>query len=196
MYLLHATSLAGVHITKALASASGNFRRLAILTSAKTASTKTELLAELRFQGVEVIVGDLANDAFLKETFQGAGVPGVPLLESPAYLADGQSDETYIHSAGNLDLANCHTCGTLYYFFADFEIIVSALGRNALHLQPHVVDIVAALPKLPNGHVRRFYPSEYGTDIRYDDKTSPHGKSFRKEKKMENSVLAYWNRTL
>lgn len=36
---------------------------------------------------------------------------------------------------------------------------MSALGRNALHLQGRLVDLFASLPKLPSGHARRFYPS-------------------------------------
>ncbi|KAL7004138.1 hypothetical protein EMMF5_006315 [Cystobasidiomycetes sp. EMM_F5] len=58
--------------------------------------------------------------------------------------------------------------------FKEYDVIVSALGRNALQLQSRLVDLIAALPPLSSGRPRRLYPSEYGTDIRYDPKTSPH----------------------
>jgi len=60
--------------------------------------------------------------------------------------------------------------------FEGFDAVVSALGRGALHLQTRLVDLYAGLPKLSSGYPRRFYPSEYGTDIRYDPVTSPHEK--------------------
>lgn len=63
--------------------------------------------------------------------------------------------------------------------FKEYDVIVSALGRNALQLQSRLVDLIAALPPLSSGRPRRLYPSEYGTDIRYDPKTSPHGKMLR-----------------
>jgi len=53
--------------------------------------------------------------------------------------------------------------------FSGFDTIISALGRGALHLQPSLVSIAASLTP-----PRRFFPSEYGTDIRYSATTSPH----------------------
>jgi len=53
--------------------------------------------------------------------------------------------------------------------FAGFDTIISALGRSALHLQPELINIAASLTP-----PKRFFPSEYGTDIRYDPVTSPH----------------------
>lgn len=50
-----------------------------------------------------------------------------------------------------------------------FDTIISAAGRNAILTQIPILEIAETI-----GSVKRFYPSEYGTDIEYDPKTSPN----------------------
>ncbi|KAJ3036267.1 hypothetical protein HDV00_002923 [Rhizophlyctis rosea] len=64
------------------------------------------------------------------------------------------------------DISDPHS---LKKHFEGFDTIISALGRNVLHLQVGLIDVAASLPS-----PIRFYTSEYGTDIRYDPETSPH----------------------
>jgi len=49
-----------------------------------------------------------------------------------------------------------------------FDTIISAVGRNAILIQIPLLEIAESVPT-----VKRFFPSEYGTDIEYDSKTSP-----------------------
>ncbi|KAJ3048558.1 hypothetical protein HK097_010433 [Rhizophlyctis rosea] len=69
--------------------------------------------------------------------------------------------------------------------FAGFDTVVSALGRAALHVQLDLVDVLATItPSI------RFYPSEYGTDIRYDPETSPHEIPHQQKLKVRAKVEA------
>lgn len=49
-----------------------------------------------------------------------------------------------------------------------FDTVVSAAGRNAILTQIPILEVAETVDT-----VKRFYPSEYGTDIEYDPKTSP-----------------------
>jgi len=49
-----------------------------------------------------------------------------------------------------------------------FDTVISAVGRNAILSQIPVFEIAEDVPT-----VKRIFPSEYGTDIEYDTKTSP-----------------------
>ncbi|EJU04125.1 NADP-binding protein [Dacryopinax primogenitus] len=118
--LIGSTGTIGYHILHAFLPKVASFKRVAIFTSQNTVGTKKELVDKVKASGVEVIVGDLGNEAQVKETFSG------------------------------------------------FDTIVSALGRGALHLQSNLISIAASLTP-----PKRFFPSEYGTDIRYSPVTSP-----------------------
>jgi nucleoside-diphosphate-sugar epimerase len=50
-----------------------------------------------------------------------------------------------------------------------FDTIISAAGRNAILTQIPILEVAESVST-----VKRFYPSEYGTDIEYDLKTSPN----------------------
>ena len=157
----------GQHITSALAGSRKSFQRVAIFTSPSTVQNKRDFIAKLEKHDVEVIQGDLGSDADVKKAFEGMHV----------CEREGGEEENV--------LMKCMSKA----------LMLSALGRGALHLQTRLVDLYAALPKLSSGYPRRFYPSgerttmihlylraygvvpEYGTDIRYDPVTSPHGQS-------------------
>ncbi|RMZ92753.1 hypothetical protein DV736_g63, partial [Chaetothyriales sp. CBS 134916] len=49
-----------------------------------------------------------------------------------------------------------------------FDTIVNAFGRNAILEQIPLLDLAESTPS-----VRRFFPSEYGTDIEYDETSPP-----------------------
>ncbi|KZO98759.1 NAD(P)-binding protein [Calocera viscosa TUFC12733] len=119
--LIGSTGTIGYHILQAFLPKVASFKRVAIFTSQNTVESKKDLIAQVKAAGAEVLVGDLGNEAQVKETFAG------------------------------------------------FDTIISALGRGALHLQPGLISIAASLTP-----PKRFFPSEYGTDIRYDPVTSPH----------------------
>jgi len=69
--LLGATGTIGLHILGAFKNSVHSFKRVAILTSQKTFEAKESLMSDLKQHGVEVIVGDITNDEFLKEIFAG-----------------------------------------------------------------------------------------------------------------------------
>ncbi|ETN44626.1 uncharacterized protein HMPREF1541_10296 [Cyphellophora europaea CBS 101466] len=50
-----------------------------------------------------------------------------------------------------------------------FDTVISAAGRNAILTQIPILEVAESVET-----VKRFYPSEYGTDIEYDAQTSPH----------------------
>lgn len=54
---------------------------------------------------------------------------------------------------------------------ADYDTVISALGRSAILLQIPLLRLAEASPTIDT-----FYPSEYGTDIEYNSTTSPHEK--------------------
>ncbi|RAL16770.1 aromatic alcohol reductase [Aspergillus homomorphus CBS 101889] len=109
-----ATGNIGSYITQALLDARPHFGRFAIFTSPNSLQTKTEVLDKLRRQGVDILVGDIANADEVRKAY------------------------------------------------ADFDTVVSALGRDALAAQIPLIELAAA-----SASVRRFLPSEYGTDIEY-----------------------------
>lgn len=49
-----------------------------------------------------------------------------------------------------------------------FDTVISAAGRNAILSQIPILEVAESIET-----VKRFYPSEYGTDIEFDPKTSP-----------------------
>lgn len=49
-----------------------------------------------------------------------------------------------------------------------FDTVISAAGRNAILTQIPLLEVAEQTP-----NIKRFFPSEYGTDIEYDAKTSP-----------------------
>ncbi|KAK4898263.1 hypothetical protein LTR27_004270 [Elasticomyces elasticus] len=55
--------------------------------------------------------------------------------------------------------------------YKDYDTIVNAAGRNAILSQ---IDLLRWAEQTPN--IKRFFPSEYGTDIEYSPETSPHEK--------------------
>ena len=69
--IIGATGVIGTPITKAIVSAKSDFGRIAILTSEKTASQKTDLISPLKQSGVEVLTGDLTNESDVKKAYRG-----------------------------------------------------------------------------------------------------------------------------
>lgn len=51
---------------------------------------------------------------------------------------------------------------------ADIDTVVSCVGRNAIDKQ------IPLIKWAIESGVKRFFPSEYGTDIEYNPETSPH----------------------
>jgi len=47
--------------------------------------------------------------------------------------------------------------------YKDYDTVVSAVGRNVI---AHQIDLIRLAEQTPN--IKRFFPSEYGTDIEYD----------------------------
>lgn len=72
--LIGCTGAAGKPIAQSLADASGDFDRVAVLTSDASTPSKKALLDPWKAKGVEIIVGDLADDAFVTALFEGAPV--------------------------------------------------------------------------------------------------------------------------
>ncbi|KAH9832804.1 Isoflavone reductase P3 [Teratosphaeria destructans] len=118
-----ATGLIGEHITKAIVD-SKKFKRIGIFTSNNTVWTKSEEIAALKAQGVEVFAGNLTSPDAAKEAYNG------------------------------------------------FDTIVSAVGRPIIHDQVKLIEWADQHPD-----VKRFFPSEFGTDIEYGPESAqekPH----------------------
>lgn len=71
--IIGSTGTIGYHITRSFLSKCQleDFRRVAVLTSEKTRNTKENVIQEYRQGGVEIILGDISNDAQMSGIFQG-----------------------------------------------------------------------------------------------------------------------------
>ncbi|PYH46250.1 isoflavone reductase family protein [Aspergillus saccharolyticus JOP 1030-1] len=72
--------------------------------------------------------------------------------------------------------------------YADFDTVVSALGRTAIAAQIPLIELAAATPS-----VRRFLPSEYGTDIEYGP-ASKHEKPHQAKLKVRAALASVRDR--
>jgi uncharacterized protein YbjT (DUF2867 family) len=146
LLLLGATGYIGTDILEQVIKAKESFGRIAILTSPSTAQNKAEVLAKLKNQGVEVIIGDTSNSS---------------------------------------DLLNA---------FNDIDTVISAAGRPIIAQQIDWINIAIQAPS-----VKRFFPSEYGTDIEYDASSAnevPHQQKLKvraalREQEKEGKGLEY-----
>lgn len=69
--LFGATGLIGTHILEAIIQSKESFNRVAIYTSPGTVQNKPDALDALRKRGVEVIVGEIADEKKVEEAYQG-----------------------------------------------------------------------------------------------------------------------------
>ncbi|KAK5109250.1 hypothetical protein LTR62_007232 [Meristemomyces frigidus] len=109
-----ATGLIGEHITQAILDKKENFQRIGIYISDNTLWTKSDDIARLKSEGVEIFSGNLTSRGAINEALNG------------------------------------------------FDTVVSCVGRAIIHHQVQLVE-------LADNHqdVKKFFPSEYGTDIEY-----------------------------
>ncbi|KAN0101431.1 isoflavone reductase family protein [Hyaloscypha variabilis] len=146
LLLLGATGYIGSYILEQIIKAKSSFGRIAIFTSPSTATTKSEKLEALKEDGVEVIIGDAADEEALVKAFDG------------------------------------------------IDTVISAAGRPIIAQQ--ITWINAAL-RAPS--VKRFFPSEYGTDVEYDESSKnevPHQQKLKvraklREQEKEGKGLEY-----
>ena len=66
-----ATGAIGSHIIDALVDARADYERLAIFTSPATVKNKSDLIAQLKSKGVEIIVGDLKSEEQVRKAYEG-----------------------------------------------------------------------------------------------------------------------------
>jgi uncharacterized protein YbjT (DUF2867 family) len=78
--VLGSTGVIGKVLVNALINAKGNFERIGIFTSADTARSKAALLETFKAQGVDIIIGDLYNEADVLEAYKGDVVPASSYL--------------------------------------------------------------------------------------------------------------------
>jgi 1-deoxy-D-xylulose 5-phosphate reductoisomerase len=71
LLLFGATGQIGTFILDALLSARDNFERIAIFTSQNTAETKADSLAQLKKNGVEIIVGEISDEEAVGKAYEG-----------------------------------------------------------------------------------------------------------------------------
>jgi uncharacterized protein YbjT (DUF2867 family) len=69
--LFGATGQIGSFILDAILSARDKFERVAIFTSQNTVDTKGDLLTQLKKSGVEIIVGDISDEAAVGKAYEG-----------------------------------------------------------------------------------------------------------------------------
>ncbi|KAF2105966.1 hypothetical protein BDV96DRAFT_607755 [Lophiotrema nucula] len=70
--------------------------------------------------------------------------------------------------------------------FADYDTVISALGRNVILTQIPLLDIAEAAPS-----IHTFYPSEYGTDIEYGPESPnepPHQLKLKVRKHIRENI--------
>ena len=122
-----ATGVIGTYIINELTKElqAGTFDRLAIFTSQNTVDTKADTIQNLKSQGVEIFIGDVADKDYVRGVLDGSIKPtsGTPRSKP-------------------------------------FDTIISAAGRNAILTQIPILEIAESTPT-----VKRFFTSEYGTDI-------------------------------
>jgi NmrA-like family len=137
LLVIGATGLIGTHILAQILLAKSSFGRIAIFTSPTTASTKADLLSNLKNSGVEVIVGDTSRSSDLLKAFEG------------------------------------------------IDTVISAAGRAIIAQQLDWIDAATAAPS-----VKRFFPSEYGTDVEYDETSKgevPHQQKLKVRAKLREA---------
>jgi hypothetical protein len=86
--VLGATGVIGRYIIKAIATAAPtSFDRVAIFTSQNTIDTKEKQIQWLKDHGVEIIIGDLNDEARVREAYQGTLLSPAPttLFKSDTY---------------------------------------------------------------------------------------------------------------
>lgn len=82
--LIGATGQIGSHILSALLTARQEFNRIALFTSASTASKKATYLSDLRTNHqVEVIVGDITNEKDIRNAYNGNPPSSLSIYSSP-----------------------------------------------------------------------------------------------------------------
>ena len=71
LLLFGATGQIGTFILDALLSARDKFERIAIFTSQNTVETKADSLAQLKKNGVEIIVGEISDEEAVGKAYEG-----------------------------------------------------------------------------------------------------------------------------
>ena len=69
--IIGATGVIGKPITEQIIAAKSSFGRIAILTSSNTVTNKADEIKVLKEREVDVLVGDLGNEADVKKAYQG-----------------------------------------------------------------------------------------------------------------------------
>jgi len=133
-----ATGVIGKPIVDELINEKASFRRIAIFTSQGAVTSKADVIRRFEESGVEVFVGDLSDHEYTRHVLEGTR-PCSPL----PWNQDGKST-----SPSPLE---------------PFDSIISAVGRTAISLQIELLRLAEAVET-----VKRFFPSEYGTDIEFD----------------------------
>ncbi|KAF2418452.1 isoflavone reductase family protein [Tothia fuscella] len=129
-----ATGTIGKFLIASLIQNSKSFERLAIFARSSTIDSKPEYVQFLKDSGVEIITGDVRNEADVLKAYEG------------------------------------------------FNIVVSAVGRNVILDQ---IDLIRLAEKTPN--IKRFFPSEFGTDIEFGPK-SPNEKPHQLKLKVRGYI--------
>jgi len=71
LLIFGATGLVGSHIIQQILKGKDGFDRIAIFTSSDTVKSKSEEIAILKDQGVEVLVGKITDEDDVKKAYQG-----------------------------------------------------------------------------------------------------------------------------
>ncbi|OCT52128.1 isoflavone reductase family protein [Cladophialophora carrionii] len=137
--IIGATGVIGTYITRAILDARDNFDRICVLTSQKTLVQKVQDIAALDAWGVEIFTGRLEKESAVKRAYE-----GTPFTHRPASPGGTGLDET---NAGRK--------------WIGIDTVVSCVGRGGIEKQINLITWAE------QAGVRRFFTSEYGTDIEY-----------------------------
>ncbi|OQU98483.1 hypothetical protein CLAIMM_04267 isoform 1 [Cladophialophora immunda] len=139
--IIGSTGVIGTYITRAIVDARENFDRICVLTSEKTLVEKVQDIAALEAWGVEIFTGRLESESAVKRAYE--GMLHTSTAPTPAGLQHAEPPSlTYLLPPG-------------------IDTIVSCVGRGGIEKQINLITWAEQVG------VRRFFTSEYGTDIEY-----------------------------
>ncbi|CAK7244470.1 MAG: hypothetical protein STHCBS139747_006011 [Sporothrix thermara] len=142
-------------------------------------------MSKILVLGATGVIGKVLVDALLnaREQFEAIGIFTSPsTVESKKDLVDSFTSRGAVIHTGDLykdeDVLNV---------YKDYDTVVSAVGRFAIDKQ---VDLIALAERSPT--IKRFIPSEYGTDIAFDASSAtekPHQKKLKVRAYLESDAV-------
>lgn len=143
--IIGATGTIGTYIVRAIIDSREHFDRICILTSEKTLVQKVQDIAALEAWGVEIFTGRLESESAVKRAYEGSYFIKVAFVDVSMVCFCLFCEHVALTCHANLGI----------------DTVVSCVGRAGIEKQ------IKLITWAEEAGVRRFFPSEYGTDIEY-----------------------------